>query len=37
VDGVMRRVRSKLRPLGVEIYAITGAGYLLDVGGARVP
>jgi hypothetical protein len=36
VDGVMRRVRSKLRPLGVEIHAVTGAGYLLEVGAAPV-
>ena len=37
VDGVIRRVRSKLRPLGVEIHGITGAGYLLEVGAAPVP
>ncbi len=30
VDGAIRRVRAKLRPLGVRIHGITGAGYLLE-------
>ena len=32
VDGAIRRLRVKLRPLGVRIHGITGAGYLLEVG-----
>jgi Transcriptional regulatory protein, C terminal len=30
VDGAIRRVRAKLRPLGVRIHGITGTGYLLE-------
>ena len=37
VDGAVRRARTKLRDLGVEIHGITGVGYLLEVGGAPVP
>lgn len=36
VDGAVRRARTKLRTLGVEIHGITGVGYLLEVGGAPV-
>ena len=32
VDGAVRRARTKLRDLGVEIHGITGVGYLLEVG-----
>jgi two-component system, OmpR family, response regulator len=32
VDGVIRRARSKLAALGVEVHGVTGAGYLLEVG-----
>ncbi len=37
VDGAIRRVRSKLRSLGVQIHGIAGVGYLLEVGAAPVP
>jgi len=37
VDGAIRRVRTKLRPLGAQIHGITGVGYLLEVGAAPVP
>ena len=37
VDGAIRRLRAKLRPLGVRIHGITGAGYLLEVGPSPVP
>ena len=37
VDGAVRRARTKLRVLGVEIHGITGVGYLLEVGGTPVP
>jgi DNA-binding response OmpR family regulator len=37
VDGAVRRLRAKLRPLDVRIHGITGAGYLLDVGDRPSP
>ncbi|MET0149033.1 MAG: winged helix-turn-helix domain-containing protein [Acidimicrobiales bacterium] len=37
VDGAIRRLRTKLRPLGAQIHGITGVGYLLEVGAAPVP
>jgi DNA-binding response OmpR family regulator len=36
VDGVIRRLRRRLAPLGVSIHTIAGAGYLLDHGAADV-
>lgn len=36
VDGAIRRLRAKLRPLGVRIHGITGAGYLLEVGPSPI-
>ncbi|HEY5888479.1 MAG TPA: winged helix-turn-helix domain-containing protein [Acidimicrobiales bacterium] len=37
VDGAIRRMRSKLRPVGVQIHGITGVGYLLEVVAAPAP
>jgi hypothetical protein len=37
VDGAIRRLRAKLRPLDVAVHGITGVGYLLEVGAGPVP
>jgi hypothetical protein len=34
VDGVVRRLRRRLAPLGVGIHTVSGAGYLLDCAGS---
>ena len=37
VDGAIRRLRAKLRPLDVRVHGINGVGYLLEVGPTPVP